>query len=77
MYAQLILNNEKYHNALVYSCLAAQMAYELQTFMKEKGLNPFKNLMVPLIQVCVLFHKLISCIKHGVDYFYVYRLQYL
>ena len=27
------------------------MAYELQSFMKEKGLNPFKNLMVPLIQV--------------------------
>lgn len=30
---------------------AAQMAYEIQQFMKEKGLNPFKNLMVPLIQV--------------------------
>lgn len=32
---------------------SAQMAYEIQQFMKEKGLNPFKNLMVPLIQAPV------------------------
>jgi hypothetical protein len=30
---------------------AARMGYEIQSFMKEKGLNPLKNLMVPLIQV--------------------------
>lgn len=29
---------------------AAQMAYEMQAFMKEKEINPFKNLMVPLVQ---------------------------
>lgn len=27
----------------------------MQMFMKEKGLNPFKNMMVPLIQVINLF----------------------
>jgi YidC/Oxa1 family membrane protein insertase len=30
---------------------AALMGYEIQSFMKEKGLNPLKNPMVPLIQV--------------------------
>ncbi|XP_046455547.1 mitochondrial inner membrane protein OXA1L-like [Daphnia pulex] len=32
---------------------AARMGYEIQSFMKEKGLNPLKNLMVPLIQAPV------------------------
>ena len=30
---------------------ASRMTYEIQAFMKEKELNPLKNLMVPLIQV--------------------------
>ena len=30
------------------------MAYEMQAFMKEKEINPFKNLMVPLVQVTII-----------------------
>jgi hypothetical protein len=30
---------------------AALMSYEIQSFMKEKGLNPLKNLIGPVIQV--------------------------
>jgi hypothetical protein len=32
---------------------AARYAQELVSFMKEKNLNPFKNLLVPLAQVCM------------------------
>jgi len=30
---------------------AAQAGYELQQFMNEKGVNPLKNMIVPLVQV--------------------------
>jgi len=33
--------------------LAARYAQELVSFMKEKNLNPFKNILVPLAQVCM------------------------
>lgn len=34
-----------------FECIAAQIAHEMQIFMKEKGVNPLKNLIVPLCQV--------------------------
>lgn len=30
---------------------AARYSQELMLFMKEKGVNPFKNMIVPLVQV--------------------------
>jgi YidC/Oxa1 family membrane protein insertase len=39
-------------NSNVFS--AARYAQELLMFMKEKELSPFKNMLVPLAQVCMV-----------------------
>jgi YidC/Oxa1 family membrane protein insertase len=38
---------------LIFIFLAARYGQELVSFMKEKNLNPFKNILVPLAQVCM------------------------
>ena len=40
---------------------AAQAGFELQTFMNEKGVNPLKNMIVPLLQVLFLSYNSLSC----------------
>jgi hypothetical protein len=41
-------------NFNVFFFSAARYAQELVTFMKEKELSPFKNMLVPLAQVCMV-----------------------
>lgn len=43
---------------------AARYSQELMLFMKEKGLNPLKNMIVPLAQVGTLFITLFTVYVH-------------
>jgi hypothetical protein len=48
---------------------AALMGYEIQSFMKEKGLNPLKNPMVPLIQVITYSYEIVIINTFHIDFF--------
>jgi hypothetical protein len=52
VYSSVLCIPETNVNSHVFS--AARYAQELVLFMKEKNLSPFRNMLVPLAQVCML-----------------------